>query len=281
MEALTSLHKKVCWTTTYMRSYSDPYSPKKLTGTSTDVSNSKKVTFSDHVEHFDSTSDENEQLDKIPDEMNQNEASVKEDVEQASATSCDENIADDEKICRFCCKKIRKIADVKFLKENGKMERSALSSGNGENSTPSIHYPNQKRVAWPVQNKNFLGLKPNYPKLIINGYNDKPRCQKISSLFCTCEQSPELKQSILKEEFVRRRRASSFARRNHTTISVFHLLKYDAPGAQRILQQNPPASDTILKQPHIDGWDPDYKSNAIREFQGRFPVGASGITELK
>ena len=284
MEALASFHKNVCWTTTYMRNYCDPHTAKiqDLSETSSDGPSSKHVTFSDLVEHLDSTSHENEELDKTQDKISDNEASAKEDVEQASAVSCDENIADDEKICRFCCKKIRKIGDVKFLRENGKLEPSALSNVIEDKSAISTSdFPTQKRLAWPIDNRNLRDLKPNYPKLIINGYNDKRNCQKISSLFCRCEQYPGLKESILREEAVAKRRSSSFAKRNHTTISVFRLLKYDADAAQGKLRQKPRASDTILNQPRIMGWDPGYKSEAIREFHGRYPEGVSGMKQVE
>ena len=280
-ETLASVNKSIYCTTTYMSSYKDPFSVKKSSlksGIKKD-SNTKRVRFSDDVAKYRSTPPENALLEVENINSNDGSNATESDTEQSKNDSARENV---DEICRFCGKSKRRPVKLKYLDVDGNTRTFASSMFKKDNLlSSSTALRIQNRASWPTRNNGLDDKRPNYPRIIIKGYNDKPKCPILSSEFCECDKFPHLRESILKAEALAKRRAASFARRNYTTISVFHLLKHEPSGAEGRIPKRDHSSDTITKEPRISEWNRDYKSDANRKFYERFPDGVPDLRDSR
>ena len=255
MEALRSYRTSLCWTTTYMNTYKDPHGEKRA--------NAKKRT---------KTNVNSSQVNRP---ANESKSSKDHDIaKERTRRSSDVACVKKPRICGYCYKRKGKISGIKIENENRKMDCSTLPKEIGRNVLPSKNEEMQKRVTWPVAQKDMRGSKPTNTDITIGGYNDRLKCPVLSSPFCKCDvKSQALKESMRKANALARRRAASFDKRNFTTISVFHLLKHDPVAAQRQLFHKDRTSDTFMKKPYCSDWNIDYRSDAVRQFYEKFPEG--------
>lgn len=264
-ETLASVNISIYGTTTYMSSFKDPVSVKKPDDIREPKKKliSKRVRFSEKVEKVESIPPENEVLDNES-EVDEITAPKEETGTQNDAVG--RGSVNKDETCQICGKIKVKKGQLNIL--------GAREDVTGYSSSFPDDRPAQKRAARHTVRNKTKEHAYSYPKMFMNA-----RPKRLSNVYCECEKYQHLKDSLLKAEAVARRRAESFARRNFTTISVFHLLKNEANAAKKQQFRRRGNHETITKEPRINEWNRDYKSDANRRFHVNFPQGAPDLRD--
>ena len=189
---------------------------------------SKRVSFEDTVSIL-----QDEGMVHVDEEENQSEEPCEETVlshhypQKLSSDLSHEEVSSDlvekeheepvpkKSICRFCGMRTKRLAELKYFD----VPKNVPKAAQGRSKDLKYNKP-EDLLYWPPGLNNHSSRPASYPKIIIQGYNNRPPMAKKLFNVCQCEQHPHLKHSILKSEAILRRRAASFARRNQSTISV-------------------------------------------------------------
>ena len=210
-------------------------------------------------------------------------------AEETSDGPKDTEVVDGVEVCRFCKKRKQTKIELKDIDGLGKYmkasQNEASTSGKTLEREMSCHDTmDDKWAEWPIGNKSAVETPPNYPKIIIQGYNDKPKVPTRFFVTCDCDKFPQLKNSILKSEYITNRRASSFARRNYTTISVFHLLKHEGPSALGNAMNNKENEVKVssqIRRESLDDPSLNMKSEARTRLHINFPEKHPDLRDSK
>eukprot|EP00112_Aurelia_sp_Birch-Aquarium-sp1_P007793 Seg1851.5 transcript_id=Seg1851.5/GoldUCD/mRNA.D3Y31 product="hypothetical protein" protein_id=Seg1851.5/GoldUCD/D3Y31 len=208
-------------------------------------------------------------------------------AEETSDGPKDTVIVDGVEVCRFCSKRKQtrvELKDVDGLGIKAYQNKTIAGGKTLERKMSCYDTMEDKWAEWPVGNKSAVETPPNYPKIIIQGYNDKPKCPTRFFVACDCDKFPQLKNSILKSEYITNRRASSFARRNYSTISVFHLLKHEGPSVLDTTVNNKESEVRVSSQPRrasLDDPSLNMKSDARARLHNNFPEELPDLRDTK
>ena len=237
LESLSLVNKNIYGTTTYMCSYQNPSGVKKsnLKRKSYRKVAQKHVTFNLDVQCYDNSSPSaEERVSSFREKCSP--PPVDENREFFSGTAKGIDGLEEDKVCRFCGKSKRKVVKLKYLDSNGKIVNVPVNQKSNWHREKMNSSSSQGWTSWPVGHTSLEEDRPNHPKIIIQGYSNRPKCSRRFSDVCECDKFPQLRASVLKAEEISKRRAQSFARRNYTTISVFHLLKHDETAAAKQIE---------------------------------------------
>ena len=308
-KALTDVNKN-CYSTTYLSSYTNP-----LCADASEKIETTHVSFNDNVTCYEretetvttdktrtaklaeERSDASKEAESTKVSTNEtgstnvmtDETQTMKIAEETSDGPKDTEIVDGVEVCRFCKKRKRTKIELKDIDGLGKYmkasQNKASTSGKTlEREMPCYDTMEDKWAEWPIGNKSAVETPPNYPKIIIQGYNDKPKVPTRFFVTCDCDKFPQLKNSILKSEYITNRRASSFARRNYTSISVFHLLKHEGPSALGNVVNNKENEVKVspqVRRESVDDPSLNMKSEARTRLHNNFPEKHPDLRDSK